>query len=261
MKKLLLSLVAFLFLATAASAQPPPCVGNNVCVGPGGFGSLFLITDGQERVEITAAGVWVSNIDVTFGELTVDSLTTPELTATAGTITTLTATTATIGTLTLSGDPPNGMCKLIDSSTTETGTAADTNETTMHETTVPAGTLATDGSYLRVRAFGSIAAGGGTKTIRTRFGATANPAQVVLISTATNTIGWVMEGDIVRTGAATQKVFGRTGFGTAGNVPSAVAATQTLANELVVRVTATNGAAAENDILFSYAQVYLCLPE
>lgn len=70
---------------------------------------------------------------------------------------------------------------------------------------VPANTLATNGDYISFRCSGTIANSINAKRLRVKFGATTimdTGAAGFPISTA---IQWVLEGEIIRTGAATQK--------------------------------------------------------
>jgi hypothetical protein len=85
----------------------------------------------------------------------------------------------------------------------DSGTHANTTsgETDLASYSVPANTLAVNNQSLRVKAWGTFAANGNTKTIKVKFGSTS----VTLFALGTGGGGnWVIEAVIIRTGAATQ---------------------------------------------------------
>jgi hypothetical protein len=128
----------------------------------------------------------------------------------------------------------------IDSTATTTSTTA---ETTLYTYTLPAGYLAQNGQALRVRCHALDAATANTKTLTLYFGATTITTGAV----ANNGGGSFLEYLVTRTGAATQVLVGTGVDGTAGTaavVPSVATPTETLANAIVIKCTATDGTAA-----------------
>lgn len=127
------------------------------------------------------------------------------------------------------------------------GTGANTTETDLFTYTIPANTLAVNGQRVHIKAWGSFAANGNTKTVNFRVGATTIITQ---LSGAFSGTGWVVDGTLIRTGAAAQDTFALsiTGLNTQYHA-SYTSTTESLTSSLIVKVTGTNGTAAANDIV------------
>lgn len=127
-----------------------------------------------------------------------------------------------------------------------------TGVTTLASFSVPAGLLAVNGDKLHVRVWGSQAANANSKTKILKFGATT----IVTRNESTNThIAWLIEGDIFRTGAATQVTGGfwegvLSGMQTLTTTPA-----ETLANSIAITLTGQSGTAS-NDITMLTFEVW-----
>jgi hypothetical protein len=132
----------------------------------------------------------------------------------------------------------------------DNGTPAGTGETTLKSFTNPWSTLATNGDYIRFRATLRTAGNANTKTIRVKYGATT---LMTLGPAAFNADVLLIEGTIVRTGAATQRLIAS--VQTVGtvigdrNTVAAANATETLSGDVLLSITGQNGTAAANDIV------------
>ncbi len=115
--------------------------------------------------------------------------------------------------------------------------------------TVPANTLQTNGDYLSFEAAGTIASNVNAKRIKVYFGATAifdTGAAGIPISTA---IQWRLEGTIIRTGAATQRVTVAmtTNNATLASYTSDTTSAETLSSSSVLKL--TGEATTNNDVI------------
>lgn len=89
--------------------------------------------------------------------------------------------------------------RTLTTETTQVGNVG-TGEDTLFTYSLPAATLATNGHSVKLRASGTFAANGNTKTLKVKFGATT------IVSTAgAFQQRWVVDCEIIRTGATTQK--------------------------------------------------------
>jgi hypothetical protein len=139
---------------------------------------------------------------------------------------------------------------ILDSQSGDNGTPASTAETTLKSFTIPGSTLATNGDLIRFRATLRTAGNANNKTIRVKFGATT---LVTLGAGAFNADFLIVEGTIVRTGAATQRAMVSsqslgTIIGDRNRVDGTTPA-ETLSGDVVLAVTGQNGTAAANDII------------
>ncbi len=123
-------------------------------------------------------------------------------------------------------------------------------EDTLQTYTVPAGTLNVNGNALQFRVSGTIANNVNAKRIRVKYGGTTifdTGASGIAASTA---MDWSIEGQIIRTGAATQKAIVTTCFGTALVAVAPcdyTTAAETLSGTVVLLV--TGEAVSDNDIV------------
>ena len=138
-------------------------------------------------------------------------------------------------------------------STTQAGTAADTNETDLWTYSLPANTLNVDGKGIRITAWGTTGATANNKTMKLYF---AGTVLNVTLALAANNRGWILRGQVIRTGAATQIATGelwvsdQTGRGGEFTAP-----TGDTTGAITIKMTGTNGTAAANDIVFRGATV------
>jgi hypothetical protein len=113
--------------------------------------------------------------------------------------------------------------------------------------TLPANAMSANGKGIRVTAWGTSAANANSKTIRIRY--TGIGGSSICLHTATiNASGWRAQGEIIRTGAATQEFTCLATMNTSSQVISGTS-TVTLANASDIVVTATTATAA-GDITF-----------
>jgi hypothetical protein len=121
-----------------------------------------------------------------------------------------------------------------------------TGATTLSSFSLPANVLSANGKIVRITAWGTYAANANNKVIKVFFGATS----ITLQNGASNTGTWRSVTDIVRTGAATQKMNGIqsqrvSGAGDAVVINAAPA--ETLSGAVTIKTEGT--ATATNDIL------------
>jgi hypothetical protein len=125
-------------------------------------------------------------------------------------------------------------------------------ETNLYNPTIDGNTLSANGKALRLRAFGSFAANGNTKTVRVKWGATT----ILTFAGTPNAQNWEVEATIIRTGAATQVVFARIlvaptagGALTDSRVINGTAA-ETLSGDVGLQITGQSDTAS-NDVTFT----------
>lgn len=142
----------------------------------------------------------------------------------------------------------SGVGGLLNAQTGSVGTTAVTTEETLLSYTMPANTLSTAGQAIRVTCGWTTGATANNKTVKLYFGASVitTPAQAANAQTGR------LELIVMRTGAATQKVFGSGMAGTGSLTPVAEyynAGTDALTAGVLIKCTGTNGTAAANDIV------------
>ena len=122
-------------------------------------------------------------------------------------------------------------------------TTATTAEETLYTYTLPAGYLSQNGQALRVRCHAQTANTANNKTMTLYFGASTITTGAV----ANQNAGEFLEYVVTRTGAATQVLTSEGQTGTGGITPLApvtATPTETLANSIVIKCTATDATAA-----------------
>lgn len=144
---------------------------------------------------------------------------------------------------------------LLSSAYSNVGTTAVTTEETLFTYTLPASTVASDGKGIRIKAAGSTAANGTTKTIKIKID--GNVLVYNLTITAPNNDKWVAEAIVLRSGATTSSADGIMHIGSASEaiVISAPAITWANTNDIVV--TGQNGTSGANNIVCSLVTVEL----
>jgi hypothetical protein len=142
----------------------------------------------------------------------------------------------------------SGTGGLINAQTASVGTGADTTEDVLQTYTLPANTLSVAGQSLRITCPFSTGATANNKTVKLYFGASSISTGVV----AANAQQGYLQLIVMRTGAATQGVFG-SGIGGTGSVTPIAATynggTDSLTAGVVIKCTGTNGTAAANDVI------------
>ena len=134
---------------------------------------------------------------------------------------------------------------VLNVNTTQYSTPADTSAHDAITYDIPANALSYNGRTVRVKAYGSFGATGDSKTVTLYFGSTA-------IATATssgNAKDWVLQAEVVRTGAATQKGIGD---GVADATQAAVAytgPTEDTTAAITAKIVAQNAVANAADIV------------
>lgn len=134
----------------------------------------------------------------------------------------------------------------ITTDTTQTGNIT-TGEDTLQTFALPASSLSVNGDTLEFKVFGTIANTAATKRIRVKFGGTTFfDTGAVLANAAVN---WSIEGEVVRTGAATQKCVARlsTNNATVQSFCGYSTAAETLSN--AINIVVTGEATNTNDIV------------
>jgi len=127
-------------------------------------------------------------------------------------------------------------------------TAAGTTEQTLASYSLPANTMNRNGQRLKLRAWGTTAANGNTKTVKLYFGASS----VSLGALATNNKNWYVEAEVVRTGAAAQFFFGNGQTDTTAITPTFTSGTDDFTTALTLKVTGTDGTDSAGDITCKY---------
>lgn len=133
-------------------------------------------------------------------------------------------------------------------------TGANTTETDFASFTLPAGALDSsvsgveNTSGIHIRAWGTTAANGNTKTIRLYFGGTVIKSNSV--TTAPNNLDWFIEAYIHRADTTQQAGYAHMLVGTATQGTSLVTLTKDLSAAQIIKVSLENGSANANDIHF-----------
>lgn len=140
----------------------------------------------------------------------------------------------------------NGVAKVI---TTPVGNVG-TGEDNLMSWTSPANALSGDGQGYRIEAVGTVANNANTKTLKVHFGATSLSFTLPISIAGT----WVLRGNVVRTGAATQILNATVQCGTTAIAPASASPTETLSSTSVIKC--TGEATADNDIVQTMMKVY-----
>jgi hypothetical protein len=113
--------------------------------------------------------------------------------------------------------------------------------------TVPAATLAVNGDHLEFKAAGVFAATANNKRLRIKYGATTLLDTGTLAITAAS--DWEVQGQIIRTGAATQKstVSLLSSDAAVADFPDLTTPAETLSGTVVLKL--TGEATADNDVV------------
>lgn len=123
------------------------------------------------------------------------------------------------------------------------GTGTDTTEDVLYTYTLPANSLVNVGANIWVYAFGAFAGNSHTKTAKLYFG----QQSVTITGTASGT-GWALEATIIKQGANLQQISFQNITGTVHGGVQNLSDTDTDTGSIVIKVTGTNGSAAQNDI-------------
>lgn len=139
-------------------------------------------------------------------------------------------------------------------STTLAGTAANTDEQTLYAFSLPASTLGVNGRGVRIRAFGTVAANGNTKTVKLKFGSTI----IATRAAADNGQTWTITADVIRTSATAQLGHGWL-VNTGGSVANQSITTpaETLSGAVTISLTGQSGTGTASDVVFRGAYVEL----
>ena len=138
---------------------------------------------------------------------------------------------------------------LLDSQYSNTATTAVTSVENLYTFTVPGGTISSNGSGIRVTAYGEFAGNANTKTIQFLFGGNAYVANAA--TSAPNGVDFKASFDVLRTGATGAVGFGNMAVGAVNQGVDNSKGGVTWANDNDVVVNAQNGTAAANDIILS----------
>lgn len=134
-----------------------------------------------------------------------------------------------------------GTSCMLDAQYTTTGNVG-VGEDTLFTYTIPGGTMYTDGVAVKIRAWGKTASNANNKTLKIHFGSTVMYNSGAL---AANDRDWAIDATVVRVGATDQR-FSVNGVYNAGVVISCSTTTQTLASDVIIKV--TGEATSNNDI-------------
>lgn len=134
---------------------------------------------------------------------------------------------------------------ILSVNTTSTGNGADTTEDTLLTFNLPAKVLSANGKTVKIRAWGTTAANADNKTMKLYFG-----SEVIATATAaTSNKGWLLELEVIRTGASTQVVFGQGQVDTTNVTPLITTGAETDTAAIVIKVTGQAGTGNANDIV------------
>lgn len=137
-----------------------------------------------------------------------------------------------------------GVGGLMNAQTGAVSTSATTVETTLQSFTLPGGTLSTAGQAIRVTCWGGTGANANNKTMKLYFGSTS----IATPTAGTNNKGWFLEMIVMRRTATTQGFLGKGVVDTTSVSPGTADAAETLANNILIKCTGTNGTASATDI-------------
>ena len=141
---------------------------------------------------------------------------------------------------------------LVYSSVTQAANSG-TGETDLHSYTLAASHFNVDKRKIQIRADGSFAANGNTKTLKLKFGAagsvTLNPT-----TTAPNGVRWRVDAAITRTSSGNQRIRYQVWIGTSLEIIGTASTTETDTNALVVKFTGQSGTAS-SDILLDESSI------
>lgn len=129
---------------------------------------------------------------------------------------------------------------------TAVATGANTTETDLISYSLPLNTLSANNRGVRIRAWGQVAANASTKTIRLYFGNSVVVSNN--ISTAPNSVAWLFEGEVFRTGSSTQDSIGRGQCGSIAQSITFVQPTEDTTAAITIKITGQNGTATSSDI-------------
>lgn len=136
--------------------------------------------------------------------------------------------------------------------TTSQGTGADTSEDTLWSYTLPANTLSADGQGVRISFLVTSASNTNNKTLKLYFGSHV----VISDSTTTSGASWsALNVVIVRKTSSAQEGFAVVARNGSVLTTGEVITSESTSNDIVIKITGTNGTASANDIVFRLASV------
>ena len=144
---------------------------------------------------------------------------------------------------------------LLAFQTSDTGTTAVTSEEVLFTYTIPAGLIANTGEGVRIKASGTTAANGHTKTIRIKVG--GNTYALNGVTTAPSGENWFAQVEVYRAGATAAVGEGSLVVNDANEGVTIDSTGITWANTNDVQVTGQNGTATVNDIVVKTVSVTL----
>ena len=144
---------------------------------------------------------------------------------------------------------------LLAFKTSDTGTTAVTSEEVLFTYTIPAGLIANTGEGVRIKASGTTAANGHTKTIRIKVG--GNTYALNGVTTAPSGENWFAQVEVYRAGATAAVGEGSLVVNDADEGVTIDSTGITWANINDVQVTGQNGTATVNDIVVKTVSVTL----
>jgi len=153
---------------------------------------------------------------------------------------------------------PN-LVQRISELTTQVGNVG-VGEDDLHSHSIPIGTLAKNGDRLLFSASGTFSASANNKRIRVRFGSSGT--SLILDTTSLGITGagsWLLEGEIIRTGAATQKAWAHIVSTDALLVSLPAVVTNLDQNNITgaVNLRITGEATSNNDVVIESSQVFV----
>lgn len=139
-----------------------------------------------------------------------------------------------------------GVGGLLNAQTGATATGAGTDEQVLKTYTLPGGTLSTAGQALRITCWGRTAANGNNKTRKLYFGANV----ITTATEAANDQPWQLQMIVMRNTATTQAVaaHGMAGLGGITMLDYVADGAETLASNIVIKCTGTDGTSSAGDI-------------
>ena len=140
----------------------------------------------------------------------------------------------------------NGVGGLLNAQTGTVATTTGTGEQTLQTYTMPANQLASAGQSVRITCWGTTGATSNNKTRKLYFGGTS----YATATEAANAQPWSMRMVVMRTGAATQAIYGDGLAGTGGVTPISLSTTGTddFTTALTIKCPGTDATSAAADI-------------
>lgn len=147
---------------------------------------------------------------------------------------------------------PSSMSRLITNQTPISYPGAVTSEQDLQTYTLPGGTLANDGSYIHIKAYGTVSNLSAVRNCRLYFGAT----QVAIVQPGSGgPFNWDLEAHVFRTNGTSQQALGKgitnTNNNTGQHTTSQSTPAETLSSPLIIKITGQSTLAGAGAVVSS----------